>query len=278
MRHNVRYSTAAVPIATVPITVLAALATFSLLFAGISGCKKPELPPVAYCGPTLASADLGLSQVNCSPNGYVILEKKRSRGRFPAALAVARLVPSDPFDVVGSSSASSSTSWQVATVPQEEAVPWNALFNTVPGVREVIVLDQASVVQPNGCLDGILKSVKRLEAAFCLVFGPRTAEIDGAGFAGVLLDVETGQPVAYVQAEATPDDFELPRTDRSEYDQRHNDVNYLAARKFQRQLLACMLEFIERDLPIVTTQPSRWQEATTKPAPIYIVPNQSVGW
>ena len=51
--------------------------------------------PAAYVGPTLSGTDLGIEKAECAPSGYVILEEQASVGRFPGALAIARLVPAD---------------------------------------------------------------------------------------------------------------------------------------------------------------------------------------
>ena len=276
MRGKLRCAPAGILLTVLVIPVLSAL----ISGGGVGCAQRPDPPPVAYCGPTLASADMGISQVDYDATLYVILEQTRSRGRFPCALAVARLEPQSPLDLANALSGSSGITWQVASIPDEQAVRLNALFNTVPKIREVIVLDRLSVVSPDVNLHEIIASVARLEASLCLVFGPSAAAQDHAAWTGVLVEVPTGRHVACLRAEAGPADFEPPHTDRVKEDERHRDVNYLSACKFEQQVRHCMLELIGRDQPFTTTQPSPWRTATTQPAlsPIYIIPNRHAGW
>lgn len=256
---------------TLPIVFLAGV------LAGLAGCRESEPPPVAYVGPMLARADLGVKGIECDATGFVILEKQASCGRFPGALAVARLEPPDP---PAATHGASPDCWYVGTMKEEEAVYLNMLFNNVTGVREVIVLDQPAFVRPQAELAQIAAVARRVGAGLCLVFGPAPAGPEHAALAGVILDAKTQEPVALVQAQSGPADFELPRNDAPERDQRHRDPNYIVARKFDRQLRRCVLELMAKDQPLPTTMPSPWRYATTRPAPqrVYIMPNRPARW
>lgn len=251
--------------------------------AGAKGCQKPEPPPVAYSGPTLAAADLGMPQpVETGENAFVILETDSSEDRFPAALAVVRLDRPDPLFVCGEHLFVAERGWEVATLREEEAAYWNGLLNNVPESRAVFVLDRASVISPDCDLDRVIRSARRIDVDLCLIYGPRMVRDDCAGLAGAIIDTHTGEHVAYVQSEAGPLDFEPPRPDRPKYDRSHQDVNYLAARRFEREVRKCMLELIARDRRAAATRPSPWRDSNRihvpeESVPVYIVPNHRVG-
>ncbi|MBI4580962.1 MAG: hypothetical protein HY718_14745 [Planctomycetes bacterium] len=257
----------------------------TLVFIGpaFTGCERPEPPPVAYAGPTLACGDLGLARtVEAQPNGYVVLDETPSQGRFPARLAVVRLDKPNPLFVCDDPLFAAERGWEIATLKEEEATIWNTLLKTVPRVQAVAVMDRSATVSPDCDLKQVIESVRRLGTELCLIYGPRMVPDDCAGLAGVIVDAATGQYVAYVQSQAGAIDFEPPRPDRSKYDRSHQDVNYLAARRFERQVRNCVLDLIGRDQPPVVTQPSPWrdsQELRLPPdsVPVYIVPNHRMG-
>lgn len=241
----------------------------------IAGCEDPEPPPVAYIGPTLASSDLGVDKTTPKPTGFTLLEQQPSQGRFPGALAIARLMPPQGFFMPDNNDVSQER-WSISTIKWEEAMGWNRLGNKIPDLREVIVLDRFTTVQPDGNLEMIADTARHLEAALCLIYGPSPAEPECAGLCGVILDTQRATQVAFVQAQAGPSDYEPPHADRREEDMRHRDPNYLVQRKFQREVRKCILTLIERDVPQATTQPSPWQTGKPRPTatPVYVVPQR----
>ncbi len=244
----------------------------------MGGCAKPEPPPLAYSGPTLASDQLGVKEASCPCTGYRFLETEPTVGRFPLGLAVARLDQPSWWE---RSNGIPADQWRLSTIPEEQATYWNALFNTVTQVREVIVLDQQSTEAPTSDVRRISQSADRARAGLCLIYGPATADPDHSAFMGVIVDTVDTRPVAYVRAEAGPMDSEIPRPDRQKEDLRHLDVNDLAARKFEKQVWKCVVELIARDRPAATTQPSPWRGRTPRGVEdrtILILPNQPVGW
>lgn len=249
------------------------VAALTIPWTLLAGCEKPEPPPVAYIGPTLASSDLGVEETTPAPTGFTLLEQQTSQGRFPCALAIARLMPPQGFFTPDNNNVSKEQ-WSISTIKWEEAMNWNRLGNKIPDIREVIVLDRLTTVRPGCDVKMIAATARRLEAALCLVYGPSPAEPECAGLCGVILDTQSASQVAFIQAQAGPSDFEPPHADRREEDMRHRDPNYLVQKKFQRQVRQCMLSLIQRDVPPTTTQPSPWQTGKLRPAvtPVYVVP------
>jgi hypothetical protein len=156
----------------------------------------------------------------------------------------------------------------------------------MPQIREVVVLDDRSVERPEDGvqLAEIIDAASCAKARLCLVYGPQDAAPEHAAIMGILIDTQDQSVIAYAQADAGPGDFMAPPKDRFEGDQRHEDVNYLVARKFEQQVRECMFVLIERDLPLATTQPSPYQDAGSTPpleyreVPILLMPNRPAEW
>jgi hypothetical protein len=259
---------------------MAVLSALTCMFMVLSpvGCGGQQKDPVAYHGPTLARHDLGFPDSPTEPTGFGLIEQTSPSSRFPTALAVALLEPAcPPFSQVDPEE-EPREGWRVANPDREAAVQWNALFDTIPAVREVIVMDRLSVPTPAARPEEAAASAARLQAGLCLVYGPTEAGSNGAAFAGLLLDTANRQRIAWIRAEAWPADFGLPPNDRLKQDLRYRDVNYLALRRFQAQVRRCLLSLIEHDAPATDLQDSPWKSPTTRPggAPIYILPEPMV--
>ncbi len=265
---------------TIGLTGLIATLIIGLVSAG---CHKPEPPPVAYMGPTLVEADLGLAaQIEAEPNSYVILERQSSQGLFPGGMAVVRLDRPNPLFVCDDPLFISDRGWELATLEGEAAAYWNTLLKTVPQARGVFVMDRQSAISPDCDLDKVLDAVQRQKLEICLIYGPRLVPDDCAGLAGVIIDVQNREFLAYVQSQAGVLDFEPPRPDRSKHDRSHQDVNYLAARRFEKQVRMCVLDLIAHDERPTATQPSPWRNTQElrlpeDSVPVYIVPNHRAG-
>jgi hypothetical protein len=249
----------------------------------LPGCHKPDPRPVAYAGPTLAAGDLGLAQApETGGNTYVILDTSGTRGRFPCAIAVVRLEQPNPLFVCDDYLFTSERGWEIADVREEEAAYWTGLLRTVPQSRAIYVMDRRSVVSPDCDLKEVIATVRRLRIELCLIYGPAWAPEQSAGLAGVLIDTASGQYLAYVQSQAGVLDIEPPRPDRPRHDLSNQDVNYLAARRFERLARNCILELIQHDAPPAATQPSPWRNMQelrlpSDSVPAFIVPNHRTG-
>lgn len=249
----------------------------------IPACQEPEEPPVAYMGPTLAQADLGMTQsVDAPANGYTLLQPQPSQGRFPATLAVVRLDKPNPLFVCDDPLFVAERGWELATLPGQEAMVWTTLLNTVPKSRAVMVMDRRSTISPDCDLEQVLEAARSQDVELCLIYGPRMVPDDHAGLAGVIIDADTGNYLAYIQSQAGILDWEPPRPDRPEHDLSHQDVNYIAARRFEREVRNCMLDLIRLDRPPTSTQPSPWRDmqdlrVPMDSVPVYIVPNRRAG-
>lgn len=251
------------------------------VMAVTAGCSQQKLAaPGAYSGATLCSDSFGLTHVPCPATGFVILEKQKSRGRFPCRVAVARLVPdpkkpfSDPL----------STAWALGSIKNEDSTYWTSLFNTIPDIQGVGIMDPLNMEHPEANLEKIAATAAEMKTGLCVVFGPGPAESGNACVIGVIMDNARRERIACVQALATPADSYDPPPDRMIGDQRNQDVNYIAVRKFQQQVRRCIEELRSRDIPAPATQPSPWKTGRgirsmdQQLPPIYIIPNRSMDW
>ncbi|HOW69836.1 MAG TPA: hypothetical protein PKY77_04475 [Phycisphaerae bacterium] len=252
-------------------------AVIVIVLAMPAGCHKPEPPPVAYTGETLASTVLGVKQVPPDPSSFILMEPARSQGRFPAAIALSRLEPPQDYFSADYKGGPTRQRWWAGDIDWEERMQWNSLCNTIPQVREMIVMDSKSPVVPETTLPDLVESARRLRASLCLVYGPSPAEPSYAGLWGIILDTQTGNQVAFVQAQAGPEDFQPSQPDRRKGDLRRCDVNYLAYRKFQEQTRQCIMALIAKDTAPITTQPSPWKDDDPR-LKLYLIPTRATTW
>ena len=264
---------------TASLVLAVAAVAIAATFAS-SGCSTQPLgAPPAYSGPTLCSDNFGVGRVACPTTGFAILEKQKTHGRFPCRVAVARLVPApkDPFaDPLP-------TEWALGSIKDEEATYWTCLFNTVPDIQGVTVMDSLNMEHPEANLEKIAATAAEMKTGLCVIFGPGPAEPGRSSVLGVIMDNTRGERIACVQALAGPNDSYDPPPDRMVSDQRHEDVNYISARRFQQQVRQCMEQLRSRDVPAPATQPSPWKGGGLRSIdqqlpPIYIIPNRSMNW
>lgn len=248
-----------------------------VVLSGGTGCHKPEPPPVAYTGATLASAALGVDRVPGDPSSFLLMESGPSEGRFPAAIALSRLEPPQDYFAEEYKGGPIRKQWWVGDIAWEERMHWNSLCNTIPQIREMIVMDSKSPVVSETTVPEIVESARRLRASLCLVYGPSPAAPGCAGLWGILLDTRTGDQVAFVQAQAGPEDFQPRQPDRDKRDLRRCDVNYLVYRKLQEQTRQCIMALIARDAAPATTQPSPWRDNDPR-LKLYLIPTRATNW
>jgi len=259
--------------------IVAVMCVFAL--AVDAGCSKQKMAaPAAYSGATLCGDSFGVTGASCPTTGFVILEKQKSRGRFPCRLAVARLAP-DPKQPFADPL---STEWALGAIKDEDSTYWTSLFNTVSDIQGVTIMDPLNMEQPEANLETIAATAAEMKTGLSVIFGPSSADPGSASILGVIMDNARRERIAWVQALAGPEDTYDPPPDRMLGDQRYEDVNYIAIRKFQQQVRQCMQELRSRDTPAPATQPSPWSTGRSIPSrdrqlpPIYIIPNRPMDW
>ena len=179
------------------------------------GCSQQKKePPTPYAGPVLRADEFDVQPSSCFPTGFEILETEHSQGRFPCAISVANLVPSQE-DVIGNQP---KRAWWIGAMKEEKATYWTSLFNTVSDIREVVILDQLNLEWPDDDLSKVIQAAERMKTMLCLVYGPTDADLGHAALLGVLMDILSGKPSAIVRADAGPADFRSAGDDQIEGD------------------------------------------------------------
>ncbi len=256
---------------------LSCLIVFSLAVIAMTGCGPKKKALVYDTGPAMPAGEIDAQLDSMSETGYTIVQSEPTVGRFPCAIAVARLTPPGPVRITDDGDR---TRWRVETIKEEEATHWNALFTRMAPIREVIVLDAAALTWPEATHDEINTVARNLNATLCLLYGPSRSTPYDSAYSGVILDTGTGRPVACIRAQASPENYEPPHRDRFKEDLRHRDPQYLAARRFELQARRCVADLITRDRPPATTQPSLWRDRAleNRERSLIVVPNRDLRW
>jgi hypothetical protein len=183
-------------------------------------------------------------------NGYRLLAQERTQGRFACSLAIAKLAPGEQAGEMN----------LVELTPAEEAY-WIDAVRGVSEVRDLQFLSPISV-RPDEPNTGTLCAAAAVrEASLLLLYAPNRYGPNSTQVLGVLIDVETGQPIAVLHASAAfkNEQGEEVSPDNELGDHRDIDAYYQASRAYEQHLLRCLAELIHADAPPPTTQPHRWK-------------------
>ena len=235
------------------------LAGVAALWCGVLACGKTEEPVVVY-EPEIGLADIARTSLNVSANSFQLLNADQTMGRFPGAIAVARLKISDEKNRTDGSGVS------LKPLNGPEAAYWNHLYDKLPSVRAWFELRDFDVPRGQLTAEHLVQAAERLHATLCLLYGQN--EIDGeTKLVGVLYDTRTGKPIATLHAEcAGVNDWMTTRPEgRHEDDYRHQDNTYLASRKFERFAYDCVVQLVGADNPERVEKPHGW--IITEPNP-----------
>jgi hypothetical protein len=226
-----------------------------------AGCAEKDVEPIVL-EPETKLSDIAGGTLTTKKNQYHLVNRNRSEGRFPGAVAVARLKLADGAPIEAPRPV------ELKPLKDEEAAYWNHLFDNLRWVRQYFELSPMSVQTPVVSAKALLGAAKRLDASLCLLYGQSDFEDLRSHVVGVLYETGTGQLLATIQAESVgaEDWLEERPPDRPEMDNRHQDNHYLAARKFQRLVHACVRELVSLDKPTREEKPSGWKEPAAPPA------------
>ena len=213
----------------------------------LTGCHRPA--PIAY-EPELTMHAL-VADIESPDNAYRLLAPAQSYGRFPCALAVAKLAV--PTNAAGS---------QLTVAPMTPASQafWAQTFRGLSAIRDLRFLSPLSLKPYGDGIDGLLEAAHDTEAPLLLVhvanrFGPNRAQV-----LGILYDVEARTPLAALHASASylDEDGEEAAPEPQAGDHRASDAAYQAARTFEQRALACLREQAHADTPAPATPDDRW--------------------
>jgi hypothetical protein len=235
------------------------LAGATTLWSGLWGCGKTEEPIVVY-EPEIGLADIARTSLEVKANAYHLLNPDQTMGRFPGAIAVARLKLSDEKHRTDGNVVA------LKSLNGPEAAYWNHLYDNLPSVRSWFELRDFDVPPGKMTAERLVQAAGRLHATLCLLYGQN--EIDGdTKLVGVLYDTRSTKPIATLHAQCTGvNDWPNARPEgRHEDDYRHQDNTYLASRKFERFAYDCVVQLIGTDKPERIEKPDGW--IITEPNP-----------
>lgn len=230
----------------------AAIAMGVGLWCGILGCQK-KAEPVVVSEPEIGLADIARTTLDVKTNAYFLLSADQTMGRFPGAIAVARLKLSDAVH-------DSENAVALKPLLPSEAAYWNHLFDNLPSIRVWFELRDFDIPHDALTTPQLVKAAGRLHASLCLLYGVNVMDED-AKLVGVLYDTRTAKPLAtfHAQSAGVNDWLILRPEDRHKDDYRHQDNTYLASRKFESFVYNCVVNLINRDQPERIDKPEGWK-------------------
>ncbi|MBN1344398.1 MAG: hypothetical protein JXQ73_17045 [Phycisphaerae bacterium] len=197
-------------------------------------------------------------------NAYAILQKTKSVGRFPCSLSVMRVKSGLPDDWTGEEPPAD-LSLQIDLLTEPKAVPWSELFDNVPAVTNVKVLNRPSVPFEQVTLTELVSAGRKQHTDLILIYGQNDLGAKRVKLLGAIYDTETNELLATIDAQVDPVSGLPTPPDRVKGDKRHEDPEWLTTRKFQDLVLHCVFDLAQRDTPSTTTRPNPWDRPGVQP-------------
>jgi len=221
---------------------------------GVGCASKPhENVSVDLDRASVTPEDLGTTFEQLSTSGSRHLDSSPSKGRFPAGIAVAKVV-SKAVERDGRRNV------RIVETPLDQAVYWNGLFDSLPTVREVATLHGLGL-DPRGTTWGdILKESIRIDCHLCLIYGRLERDHDDADLIGVLWDAQQTKALAAFRAPLVMDEDRLEEKGEEDYPEGVlSPAEYDAEADLRELVRSAVWDLSRRDEPAATTQPSPWQ-------------------
>jgi hypothetical protein len=201
---------------------------------------------------SLVPEDLGLNGGQL-PTGAHRTDPSPSKGRFPAGLAVAK--------VVSMADGESSRNLRICEKPTDQLAYWNGVFDPLPPVREVAMLKGQGLDPRGASWNEILSEASRIDCNLCVIYGRWEREFGDADLIGVLCDVRQARTLGA---------FRVPLVlDNVNYDDEEDwlppegvlsPAEYDAEAELRQMVRDAVWDLAKHDEPSATTQPSPWQD------------------
>ncbi len=225
-----------------------------LAIAATAGCAASHSKEVVSTDldiVTISPQDLGVSGELLSTTGGRPLDSTGSKGRFPAGLAVAKVVSkvAEP---------GAAPTLKISETSPDHAAYWNGLLDSLPPVREVAMLHDVGFDPRGTTWRDILSESVRIDCHLCLVYGRCDRGAGDADLIGVLWDASQSKALAAFRIPLAMD-----KNRREEEDDPQEGVSSPAENEAVASLRAlvrgAVWDLAKRDTPTATTQPSPWQ-------------------
>lgn len=222
----------------------------------VGGCATPactESVSVGLDTVSLAPEDLGLTGDQFGTNGGKHVDSSPSKGRFPAGLAVAK--------VVSKAAGAPSKNLRISETPPDQIAYWNGLLDSLPPVREVAILKSQGLDPRGATWDEILREAVRIDCNLCVVYGRWERDAGEADLIGILCDARRSTTLCVFRV---PLVLDAARYEEEEDRGRHEGVltpaEYDAEAELRGLVRDAVWDLAKRDEPTATTQPSPWQD------------------
>lgn len=256
------------PYSGVGLAASAILAALSILSAATAADRDADAPANAHTPITLdlepTAADLGVAAGQFAENAARLLATHETTGRFPTAIAIARIAPQ-------SAGGGGPRTLQLVDISGPQAVRWNELLDDSPAIREMVLSGRFGLPRRELTARDLAQAAAQLKCALCFVYATSGDAVENFQAWGVLWDAIELRPIATMHAAAQADLLEYERAiEETPLDAAECRAEWRALRMFERQLLDAVAELVTRDRPAASTQPSPWiNDRTLEPRDLW---------
>lgn len=226
------------------------------VFWGCSSSKKEESAWTPK--PRVEWTSIAAAPAPTVQDGYQILTGGRTKGLFPANMAVTRVSLEPGAD------APETNEPNLFADPRNEFLQWNTVFDDQMAVSEVFPIAQRDLGGRDADPPQILAAFRGLHARLGLLYAVNELSDRQTEMFGTLYDTQTGSPIAVIHAQAVsiePGEDEPEKEDKKHADPWKTDSRALVRAKFAKQAHTCIRDLIAADEPALVEAPSGWTPA-----------------
>lgn len=214
------------------------------------GCATP----VHTLRPVLGLADLTGQNIEIPANTYRLTEARPSYGRFPCAIAVARLSWQDELPD------RSDRSLVLEPLRDDEAARWNQLFDNISAVTETFPVSPTYLAEQPTTAQAVVASAAAVHAGLCIVFSQGETADNAASAVAAIYEAPSGRLLGVANAQVASD---LPpsqqnRSSGSARQAAASSARQQAIRQLQDLIHQIVWQLVQLDRPAPATQPSPW--------------------
>lgn len=226
------------------------------MFWGCASSKKEEV--VWTPKPRVEWNAIAAAPTPTINDGYKILTSGRTKGLFPANIAVTRVSLEPAADTP------ETTEPYLFADPRNEFLHWNTVFDDQMAVSEVFPIAQRDLGGRDADPQQILAAFRGLHARLGLLYAVNELSDSQTEMFGTLYDTQSGSALAVIHAQAVsiePTKEELEQHDEERPDLWKTDSRALVRTKFAKQVHTCVRDLIAADEPALVEAPSGWTPA-----------------
>lgn len=205
---------------------------------------------------TIAAEDLGAKSDKLAPEGRHVWDESASSGRFPGGVAIAQVAAGErPTDGIRLLHAES--------MPTERGVLWGHLFDELPAVREVVLVERYGLDPRGFGYREVLRRAGTMSCGLCLIYARIDDTAYHAEYVAALFDTASEMllityrvPIELTLADCDGDEkaFEEGRLKKEWL----FEADFRAEADLRRMVREDIWSMATRDKP-ASTQPNPWK-------------------